>query len=255
MPNHVCQLLVLAALAAVGCSTPTPAPAAVSDTNAGLQSADSSSADAAGDASADTAVPDVAKDVPGKDATAAKCNPYSELNQKCLAGTHCGYDDGDQLDCLKDGTHDAGVDCSDGGGCTVGMCVQAQNGESACAPYCTSGAACYSGSCNKIEGKNYKVCDVTAYTACNPFGTACTVAGQACYDMGSEFVCLKKGTAEKGDLCSASNECAPGLTCSGADKGSQGICRKLCHVKTAAECDSVTANCSQITATIGSCEE
>ena len=189
---------------------------------------------------------DIAKDIVKAEVATAPCKPAG--NTGCTeAGTHCGYDEADMVACVKDGSHAVGEDCSDGSGCKVGLCVQSQNGKSACAPYCVSDAQCDSNQCNKLDGKKGHVCDVTTYTPCDLLQQNCADKTQACYDNPNGFVCLAKGSMQKDDLCDQSNDCASGLACIGASVGSKGVCRKVCAFPSGAPtCDSVTIQCTSL---------
>lgn len=243
--------LLFALLAGCGGTTTTSSGTATGD------------AAAASDGKADATATDAGADSAGKtdtstakDTTPAACNPLANTGCKD-PGTHCGYDDTETVACIADGSHAVGEACGDGQGCKVGMCVTAQNGKSACAPYCATDAGCDSGSCNKIEGKKYKTCDVATYEPCDPTQQDCKTAGQACYDLGSSgFGCAKAGTADHGDTCAGPTDCQKGYTCTGTSGGlGNGICRKFCHVTPPTGCDDPTTACAKITSSIGYCGE
>jgi len=208
-------------------------------------------------AAADTAKADVAPADTGK--PAAACKPWdSPSDWNCPKDTHCGYDELDVIACVADGSHGLGDDCSDGGGCSIGECVQAQNGTSACGNYCTVDAHCDSGQCNGIVGKKYKVCDVAKYVSCNPLGANKCQGGQACYLLNQGFVCVGAGSKPKGEKCKANYECAPGHTCTGLSNVASafGICRKLCKQGgSPTGCDDPSAPCSALGGGVGYCEE
>ena len=243
-----------------------PAAAATTDSAATADSvaggdtsaaSDTGPADASGasDAMGDSSPSADAKSDVKADATKAPCKPWDDpVDWNCPADTHCSYDDTDKIACVPNGTHGKAEDCSDGKGCTIGMCVTAQNGNQGCAPHCTTDGHCDSGSCNKIEGKTYSTCDVAKYTACNPMASKCP-AGQGCYLITGGFSCLKAGTGISGDKCIGNSECSPGLTCAGASPGGSGLCRKLCNTSPPTGCVDVTTPCSKLTASVGYCEE
>lgn len=248
------MLLLLVAVVfgpAVGCTSPAPpAVAAVDGAQATADATDTTGA-AATDVKPDAAK-DAVADVAKVDTGPAACSPHKNSGCEAQAGTHCAYDD-DVAACIQDGSHGAGEDCSDNGGCKVGMCVKSQNGAQACAPFCIADVSCTSNSCNKIEGKKYKVCDVATYKPCDPLKQDCTDKTQGCYNQGGQFVCLSKGTADKDDTCEQSNDCKPGLACIGALSGTKGFCRKVCTVGGAA-CDPITVPCSQLSSKYGYCD-
>ncbi len=243
---------VVAALAA--CQDPAE-PAAATDAAAsgdGAASSDAATltdAAASGDTKADSGADAKA------DTVKAPCKPWEQpADWNCPPDTHCGYDDTDKIACVANGAHGAAEDCSDGKGCTIGMCVTAQNGSQACAPHCTTDGHCDSGSCNKIVGKTYSTCDVAKYTSCNPMASKCP-ANQGCYLLTGGFVCANAGTGVSGDKCTSSPDCSPGLTCAGMSAGGTGLCRKLCNVTPPTGCVDVTTPCSKLSATVGYCEE
>ncbi len=247
---------VAASLSVSACGDDTTPSSASPDSTSGTRSgsSDGSGADADTAGATDSSQGDVAKADSGK--TTAPCKPWlTPAEWSCEAGTHCGYDNLDKIACVPDGAHGVGEDCSDGQGCKIGLCVTAQNGSQACSPYCTTDAHCDSGSCNKIVGKTYSVCDVAKYQSCNPLKAACP-AGQACYLLTGGFVCANAGDKTKGEGCVSHTDCAPGLACAGAGGGSSGICRLLCS-KTAKPngCDSPDTNCSTLGGDAGYCEQ
>jgi hypothetical protein len=179
------------------------------------------------------------------------CDPYK--NTGCPEPQHCIFDSGGTA-CVDDGAHGLGEDCSDGGGCIEGICVQSQNGSSLCSPFCVSAGSCASKSCNGITGEKYKVCDMASYTGCDPLGAGCATAGQGCYWQGG-FVCLQAGATALGEACSSANDCEPGTTC-WANK-----CRKICKIPATGNagpetgCESIVTPCSSFTSSAGYCDE
>lgn len=199
------------------------------------------------------------QDAAAKDAVAAPCKPWLTPEEwDCPDNTHCGYDDDDQIACVPDGAHEPSELCEDGKGCKVGLCVQGQNGEARCSPFCTVASHCQSKSCNGIVDKPYKTCDMAAYTPCSPFASNCP-AGQACYALGKEgFVCLLAGELGAGEACKVSYTCAPGLHCAGAGgvSTSTGLCKPLCKVGGGTPaCESLATPCTPILGDAGFCDQ
>lgn len=256
-PINSLILTWIAGAAFSGCGEEAkPAAAATGDATASSDlaaKADTAPSDtAAADSTGDTA--DAKADIKA-DTTKAPCKPWDDpIDWNCPPDTHCSYDDTDKIACVANGAHGKAEDCSDGKGCSIGMCVTAQNGNQGCAPHCTTDGHCESGSCNKIEGKTYSTCDVAKYTSCNPMASKCP-AGQGCYLITGGFSCLKAGTAVSGDTCTSNSDCSPGLTCAGASAGATGLCRKLCNTAPPTGCVDVTTPCSKLANGVGYCEE
>ena len=164
----------------------------------------------------------------------------------------------DAIACVPNGTHGLAEDCGDGGGCSIGLCIKAQNGSQACGNFCTNDAHCDSGQCGGVVGKKYKVCDVAKYTVCNPLKPTCPT-GQGCYVLGAQgFVCVGAGAKIKGDTCKAQYDCAPGLYCAGLSDAASavGICRKLCKAGGGPTgCEDPTTPCSSVGSGAGFCDE
>lgn len=248
----------------VACGSASPS-AAGTDAASGATGEVAAAADSAATADAAKAAQDAATpaaDVAAKPDTASTkppCKPWdSPSDWNCPNGSHCAYDDNDAIACVKDGAHGMGEDCGDGGGCKIGICVTSQNGSQACSPFCTTEVQCDSNSCNQINGKKYKVCDVAKYTACQPINAKCP-ASQGCYLLGSQgFVCVAAGSKGKGESCKANYECAPGYTCTGISdtSTSTGLCRKVCSTGGGPTgCLDPTTPCSKLAMGYGYCEE
>lgn len=241
--------VLLFGLAVAGCeddasATSASSDASVSDSAVGDSVSKSDSASTTVSASSDAKA----------DVTKPPCKPWDlPADWNCPADTHCGYDENDKIACVANGEHGVGEDCADGKGCKIGMCVTAQNGKSACAPYCTSVAHCDSNSCNKIVDKIYSVCDMATYVSCNPLAPKCE-AKQGCYLVSGGFGCATAGTKPAGEVCTQSTDCLPGLHCAGAAGGAKGYCRKLCSLTAPTGCDDVTTACSKLSSSVGYCE-
>ena len=257
---------VAAGSAGCGSSDGAPASTGAVDSGAAGIGSDTGASDATGASdgspTADSAAVDAAKVDTAKVDTAkapAPCKPWDAPADwtNCPADTHCGYDDMDAVACVANGKHGMGEDCSDNLGCKIGICVTSQNGSQNCSPFCTVDGQCDSNTCNKITGKNYKVCDVAKYVSCVPIGGKCP-ANQGCYDLGSAgFVCVGAGTKAKGEACKVSYDCAPGYTCTGnsGTSTSTGLCRKVCKTSGVSGCVDPTTPCSKIGEGFGYCEE
>ncbi len=242
-------LATAATLALAGCGSSTSTPSAASDSQGSLDTASS-------DTKADTNTTKTDTTVKA-DTTKAPCKPWETPTEwNCPADTHCAYDENDVIACMPNGSHGVGEDCADGGGCKIGLCVQASNGASACAPFCTTESQCDSNTCNKIQGKKYSTCDVAKYTSCAPLTPKCPT-GQSCYLLGNlGFVCSNAGTLQSGEACVSNSECAPGLTCAGAAGSTNGLCRKLCSTTSQPNgCDDPSTNCSKLGSGAGYCEQ
>ncbi|MSQ82841.1 MAG: hypothetical protein EXR77_07985 [Myxococcales bacterium] len=268
---HVVAIAAFVAAGSAGCGSSDGAPASSGAVDSGaagtISEAGNATAVSDGGATADSAVVDAAKVDTVKVDTVkvdtakapAPCKPWDAPADwtNCPADTHCGYDDMDAVACVANGKHGMGEDCSDNLGCKIGICVTSQNGSQNCSPFCTVDGQCDSNSCNKITGKNYKVCDVAKYVSCVPVGGKCP-ANQGCYSLGSAgFVCVGAGTKAKGEACKVSYDCAPGYTCVG-DSGtstSTGLCRKVCKTSGVSGCVDPTTPCSKIGEGFGYCEE
>lgn len=245
------RLSLLSAAAAIllaSCGSSTSTPSTATDSQGSLDSTGSDTKTTA----------DVKADTTAKaDTTKAPCKPWETPSDwNCPADTHCGYDENDVIACVPNGSHGVGEDCADGGGCKIGLCVQASNGSSACAPFCTVESQCDSNTCNKIQGKKYSTCDVAKYTACAPLTPKCPT-GQSCYLLGNlGFVCSNAGTLQNGEPCVSNSECAPGFTCAGAAGSTNGLCRKLCSTTSQPNgCDDPSTNCSKLGSGAGYCEQ
>lgn len=238
---------LLVAFAAVSCSD-------ASEPAASSAPADAASSDAAAASDSSGA---------GKDSVKADiavlCKPWlTPAEWDCPADTHCGYDEQDQIACVPNGVHEVGESCDDGKGCKVGLCVQGQNGEARCSPFCTVASHCQSKSCNGIKDKPYKTCDMADYEACDPLASACP-SGQACYALGNQgFVCLLAGEADAGSACKTSYDCAPALHCAGAGgvSTSSGLCKPLCKLGGGSPaCESLATPCTPIGGNAGFCDQ
>lgn len=252
--RHIRLAGLLLALLAAGCtdaSEPASGTTAVDATNGDA----AGSADSAGSSNDSTAG---SKDSRKADIT-APCKPWlTPAEWDCPSATHCGYDDDDQIACVPNGEHDVGESCDDGKGCKIGLCVQGQDGEARCSPFCTVASHCQSKSCNGIKDKPYKTCDMADYQPCDPLASNCP-GGQACYTLGKHgFVCLLTGDVEAGSVCKASYDCAPGLHCAGAGgvSTSSGLCKPLCKVGGGSPaCESLTTPCTPIGGNAGFCDQ
>ncbi|MFZ4577498.1 MAG: hypothetical protein ACOYOB_03795 [Myxococcota bacterium] len=189
---------------------------------------------------------DTTTDAPKTDSTTPVCNPFK--NTGCTEPkTQCGYDEAGKVACIPAGDIPVGGECGGGGLCEKGACVTSQSGTSQCSPYCGTAAHCPGSTCNKIEGGNWKVCDVAKYVSCDLFTQNCADKTLSCYDSSNGFVCLKTGSGEEGSQCQSSNGCIPGYTCAGADTFSMGLCQKICRVGGGEpSCDSIEASCVPI---------
>ena len=210
--------------------------AADSDSGAGLATDSAPKLDTA---KADTAAP-------------APCKPWVQPDS-CASGTHCSYDDLGAVACVDNGPHGAGEDCSDGKGCSIGMCItDSDSGAQRCAAHCATDVHCDTNQCGAVTGKKYKVCALPKMDVppCNPFLQDCADKTKACVvklDFPTGGCISKGGTAEKGDACEQSGDCKPKLYCTGAAAGGSGVCRTLCKTSGASGCDPVTVQCVPIT--------
>ena len=159
----------------------------------------------------DTGKPDAKADT-----SKAACNPLANTGCTDPALPKCGYADDGKPACQKGGAVKLGQVCNNPDDCAEGLCLGCPNGTNICANFCISEANCNPGQgCNTITGQKYKVCDFCSYEACKIETVTCKDPTQACYTgAGNGPVCLPKGSAADGDLCSYPNDCAPGLACS-----------------------------------------
>ncbi len=207
-------------------------------------------AQADGDAVSDAAASDdvVTVDASAADvSTAPACNPLK--NTGCTDGQHCGYNEESKPECRPNGSHAIGEECGDGAGCIAGACVTDGSATSRCAPYCISDANCSGSTCNGIEGRKWKTCDVSKYESCDPVAQNCKNQKHSCYFDGG-FVCLVTGSKSKLDPCTAPNDCSPGLVCWAS------LCRKLCKPPAGPpSCDDIETPCSKLASGYGYCDE
>ena len=237
------HLLILAALAATACAS---------------KAGSGDAADAAGSDALDDAVQVIdTTDNSGSDVSAADvkaetskpvCNPLQNTGCSDPSLAKCGYGDDGKPACQKAGTAKLGEACNNPDDCAEGLCLGCPTGKNICANFCISDASCQPGqSCNQITGQKFKACDWCSYESCKVELANCKNASQACYTgTGNGAVCLDAGTAAKGDLCSVPNDCAPGLTCTGAGTIAKGVCRAICSPGAKLACDPPTQKCENV---------
>jgi len=261
MWRSVALLAVMTSLGA-GCgtaSTSTGAPKIGGD-------ADATSVDTTTDTASDTAPSDSGvQDAGTKDSTPADadsggpaCHPTKPEQIPCPKGQHCVYSNS-VLVCEDDGEHGAGEDCEDGKGCKIGICVQSEAGNSACAPHCFGNLDCASKICNNLKDSKGKVCDMGEPSAaqCDPLAQNCSEPGEACFATNSGFVCKLAGNVASGSPCPEFSSCKKDLVCVGKSS-SGGVCQKICNqaMDTGPNCN-IGVKCTPLlgSGTVGFCQE
>jgi len=173
------------------------------------------------------------------------CDPFTD--EFCEDGFNCIFGLADKPGCVLEGDAEAGAECATQGNCKDGVCMAFQTDDKQhCYKYCKTMADCGMGKqCLGIEGAPYKVCSLstTDYEKCNLLTQNCKEEGEACYWSSSTInqpICLKVGAGEKGDECSFSNDCGPGLDCIAGKE-----CMQICNTNDGLEpqCESPFTPC------------